>query len=157
MTHPLLHVSCVEEKEPGREKPCGSPACPSSLSSGSRPFISIVAELLEQRASTHFTRHKGVPLAASRWRSLFLHTALYAPLTSKLKRLTTSCSATPWKCVHGRNSRACSADFSRAPKRLVGNSPGVSTANDVLSAMTAFSSFPSVDSSEIGLHAFARV
>ncbi|EMD62116.1 hypothetical protein COCSADRAFT_38913, partial [Bipolaris sorokiniana ND90Pr] len=42
----------------------------------------------EQNASIHFSSFCGIPRAFILCSSLFLHTPLYAPLTSKLIRLT---------------------------------------------------------------------
>ncbi|EMD66074.1 hypothetical protein COCSADRAFT_34668 [Bipolaris sorokiniana ND90Pr] len=42
----------------------------------------------EQNASIHFSSFYGIPRAFILYSSLFLHTPLYAPLTSKLIRLT---------------------------------------------------------------------
>lgn len=69
--------------------PYGSPVWASSCCSDVKPFTVMVAVRLEQKTSTYLTSASGMPLALSLWSNLSLETPLYAPLTSKLIRLST--------------------------------------------------------------------
>ncbi|ENH73556.1 hypothetical protein FOC1_g10001095 [Fusarium oxysporum f. sp. cubense race 1] len=71
-----------------RGDPCGSPACGRGRLSELWPLITMVAVRSEQKESIQRKRSSGIPLAFIRCSNLSLHT-LYAPLTSKLMRLTT--------------------------------------------------------------------
>lgn len=140
-------------------EPCGSPACGSSRLSDVRPFISIVAVRLEQNASIHLVRLEGIPRASILWMSRSLHTPLYAPLTSKLIRLTTTCRRRHALYMYScKRSTACSADCRfLAPKWFVGSNPYSSTTYEILSATTDSSTLPTVDNNEIGRQALATV
>ncbi len=69
--------------------PCGRPACGNPCFSESYSFTDSVAVRSEQKASTHRHSDDGMRLARNLCSSLSLYTPLYAPLTSKLIRLST--------------------------------------------------------------------
>lgn len=163
MLPPLLSIRCCtrsawkERSRIGdRGDPCGGPACANPVFSEWGPFMTVVVVQSEQDESIYRTNAHGIPRTTSLCGNLSLHTPLYVSSTSKLMKLTTLpfCHA-PKVCSCG-NKSACSADrFLRAPKWFVESRPKVSATYEILSATTASTALPSVDSGEMRRQAFA--